>query len=100
MKTTVTLALAALTIGFAAPVMAEAVDVSTLTCEAVSTMDKDTVGALLMWMDGYTGGTVEDATFDPERLGQNVDDAIAACGADASRSLLEVMQEVSIETAE
>lgn len=100
MKTTVSLALAALTLGIAAPAIAEPVDIASLTCEAMASMDKETGTALLMWMDGYTGGVVEDSSFDPDRLNTNIDDTIAACQADASRSVLEVMQEVSIEPAE
>lgn len=100
MKLTAKLALAALSLGLAAPAFAEAVDVATLTCEGMATMDKETGTALLMWMDGYTGGSVEDTSFDPDRLNTNIADTVAACEADPTRSVLEVMKEVSIAPAE
>ena len=89
------IALCALTLGVAAPALAEPIDIATITCEGFAALDAQTKGALLMWMDGYTGGVNEDSTFDLERLGVNTADADAACTADPSRSLLEVMTEVT-----
>lgn len=87
-------ALCALTLGFAAPAFAEAFDVASLTCTDFAALDDETKGALIMWMDGYTGGVNADSTFDLERLKVNATDADAACTADPTRSLLEVMNEV------
>lgn len=88
-------ALCALTLGVSAPAMAEPIDIANISCEGFITLDEQTKGALLMWMDGYTGGINEDTTFDLERLGVNTADAASACEADPSRSLLEVMTEVT-----
>ncbi len=87
-------ALCALTLGVAAPALAEPVDIAAITCTDFATLDDETKGALIMWMDGYTGGINDDSTFDMERLGVNATDADAACTADPSRSLLDVMTEV------
>lgn len=89
------IALCALTLGVAAPAMAEPIDIANITCTDFAALDDQTKGALIMWMDGYTGGINEDSTFDMERLGVNATDADAACTADPSRSLLEVMTEVT-----
>lgn len=97
MKSTVKLALAALTLGFAAPAFAEPIDMGVATCAEITALDGETIRALLLWMDGYTGGVAGDATLDFERLDTNIADASAACDADPTRSLLEVMQEVSLE---
>lgn len=88
-------ALCALTLGVAAPAVAEPIDIANITCEGFASLDEQTKGALIMWMDGYTGGINEDSTFDLERLGVNAADADAACSADPTRSLLEVMTEVT-----
>ncbi len=87
--------LCALTLGVAAPALAEPIDIANITCESFAGLDDETKGALIMWMDGYTGGINEDSTFDLERLGVNAADADAACAADPTRSLLEVMTEVT-----
>ena len=89
------LALCALALGAAAPAMAEPIDIAAITCTDFASLDDDTKGALIMWMDGYTGGINEDSTFDMERLGINAADADAACTADPTRSLLDVMTEVT-----
>ncbi len=88
------IALCAMTMGFAAPAFAEAIDIANITCTSFAELDADTKGALIMWMDGYTGGVNADSSFDLERLKVNAADADAACTADPSRSLLEVMNEV------
>lgn len=94
MKKTSMLVAAALGFGFALPAFAEPIDLGTATCGEIAALDGDTIGTLLMWMDGYTGGVAGDSTFDAERLKVNITDASAACDADPSRPLLEVMQEV------
>lgn len=94
MKTTSILALAALGFGLALPAHAEPIDLAAATCGEIAALDGDTIGTILMWMDGYTGGVAGDSTFDAERLKVNITDASAACEADPSRPLLEVMQEV------
>lgn len=95
MTTFTKIALCALTLGIAAPALAEPIDIANITCEGFAGLDDQTKGALIMWMDGYTGGINEDSTFDLERLGVNAADADAACAADPSRSLLDVMTEVT-----
>ena len=94
MATFTRIAVCALSLGLAAPVFAEPFDVVSLTCADFAALDADTKGALIMWMDGYTGGENGDSTFDLERLGVNADDADKLCTADPARSLLEVMSEV------
>ena len=71
MTTFTKIALCALTLGIAAPALAEPIDIANITCEGFAGLDDQTKGALIMWMDGYTGA------------------------ADPSRSLLDVMTEVT-----
>lgn len=87
------IALAVFTLGLATPVVAEPIDLGAATCGEIAAMDKETIGTILMWMDGYTGGLMGDSTFDAERLQTNIDDAAALCEADPDRSLLDAMKE-------
>lgn len=88
------IALCAVSLTFAAPAFAESFDVATLSCTDFAALPADTKGVLIMWMDGYTGGINGDSSLDLDRLQVNATDADAACSADPSRSLLDVMTEV------
>ena len=91
------LALAALAMTLAAPAFAQSVDVGTATCGEFATLDADTMGTVLLWIDGYTGGVAGDSTLDIDRLKQNISDAMEICARDPSKPVLDAMQEVSLE---
>lgn len=97
MKLTAKLSMAALVLGLAAPAMAQSMDVATATCADLVAADADSQGAILLWIDGYTGGVAGDTTLDLTRLEQNVTDAMAICAEDPTKSILEAMQAVSLE---
>ncbi len=90
------LALAALAMTLAAPAFAQSFDVATATCGDVASMDADTIGTMLLWIDGFTGGVAGDTTLDLDRLQQNVTDAMTLCAADPAKPVLEAMAEVSL----
>ena len=55
------LALAALAVTLAAPAFAQSFDVATATCGEFAALDADTMGTMLLWIDGYTGGVAGDS---------------------------------------
>lgn len=81
-------------VGFsAAPAKAETVDIATLKCADVKNMDADAGAVMITWIDGYMGGRAEDTRFDTDRMGQNIDAAIKACGEDDQQSLMSVIKD-------
>ena len=95
MKTKLTLA--ALAVTLAAPAFAQSFDVATATCGEFAALDADTMGTMLLWIDGYTGGVAGDTTLDLDRLKQNITDAMALCAEDPAKPVLDAMSEASLE---
>lgn len=87
-KTVAALVVAILSGGMAS---AQSVDISTITCADLDSMDADTVTALLFWVDGYQGGAAGDTSFDLDRLKTNIDGAAAACMADPATTVLDAL---------
>ena len=90
MKTILLGCAAALALGTAA--IAQTADISTITCADLSTMQPDGITTLMFWIDGYMGGQAEDPTFDLERLGANIDGAVALCAESPDLTVMEVLQ--------
>lgn len=91
------LALAALAVTLAAPAFAQSFDVATATCGDFASMDADTMGTMLLWIDGYTGGVAGDTTLDLDRLKQNITDAMELCAKDPAKPVIDAMSEVSLQ---
>ncbi len=72
---------------------AQSMDVSTVTCADLATMEPDGITTLLFWIDGYMGGAAEDATFDLDRLMTNIDGALAMCADNADSTVMEVLEQ-------
>ncbi|WP_225026550.1 HdeA/HdeB family chaperone [Xinfangfangia pollutisoli] len=85
------LALALATPLFAGMAAAEAVDVNTITCADLATIDAEGVTALMFWVDGYLGGVAGDTNFDLERLKANIDGAAALCTSSPDASLIDLI---------
>jgi hypothetical protein len=80
MKKLFALAAAAATLAIAStPSRADAIDMSTITCENLMSMKQDEVSFVLIWVQGYMAGTNDDASMDPEVLGKSVTDTVAYC---------------------
>ena len=71
--------------------LAQSADISTITCADLATMDQDGITALLFWLDGYMGGQAEDPTFDLDRLGTNIDGAIALCQQSPDSTVMDAL---------
>jgi acid stress chaperone HdeB len=60
---------------FTLPARAEIVDLATVKCSELTTMDKEELGTLFIWMLGYSGGQTGTTTLDlsaMETLGTGV----------------------------
>ena len=90
MKTILLGCAATLVLGTAA--LAQTADISTITCADLAAMDADGITTLMFWIDGYMGGMAEDPTFDLERLGANIDGAVALCSESPDLTVMEVLQ--------
>jgi len=93
MKNTLKIAFTAVCLCAAAPVFAETVDVSVVTCEDANSMDANTVTMLIFFIDGYTGGEAGDPVFDAVRLTADIEKVAAACAADPAKTVMDAMKE-------
>ena len=87
------LALAGVLSFTATPAFAESLDIATIKCSDVASMDAETVGIILSWTDGFLGGRADDTSFDLDRFSANADAAIKACGEDPNKGLLSILKE-------
>jgi acid stress chaperone HdeB len=60
--------MAAATLIGAVAVSAQVVDLSTITCKQFIESDKDTIGSLLMWLDGYYTHNDAPAVIDFDKM--------------------------------
>lgn len=87
------LSLAAALAFTAIPANAESIDIATIKCSDIASMDAESVALLLAWTDGFLGGRADDTSFDLNRFNANADDAVKACGEDPSKGLLSILKE-------
>ncbi|WP_159082459.1 HdeA/HdeB family chaperone [Paragemmobacter aquarius] len=80
-----------LALGAGGAVQAGTFDVSKVTCGELTALPEDQMNKLLFWMDGYMGGAAEDVTYDDERLQQNMDAALSACGGTPDATVMELL---------
>lgn len=96
MKKFLALTISAATLAIAsAPVRAEPVDMSTITCSALMGMKQDEISFVLIWVQGYMAGTEEETSMDPDALGKSVTDTVTYCGENAEMSVMNATKEVS-----
>lgn len=70
----------AFSLAAALPTRAEVIEMSTIKCSDIATMNADDGGALLIWLHGHYGGKVGDTTIDMEPFeaaGKDIGDACA-----------------------
>jgi hypothetical protein len=91
MKTTFKIAVAALTLGVAAPAMAQQIDISTVTCGDAAAMPADALIMTIAFIDGYTGGEVGNTILDVDRLNSDLILVEGACAADPALTLMNAM---------
>ncbi|MDQ6433054.1 HdeA/HdeB family chaperone [Mesorhizobium sp. LHD-90] len=79
----------------ATPASSEPVDMSTITCAQLLSMKPDEVSFILTWVAGYTAGTAEELSMDPDVLGKTVSDTVTYCQENSEMSVLNAVKEVS-----
>lgn len=85
-------ATASLIVLMALPASAQTLDIATLKCSDVASMEADEVGLVLAWIDGYLGGRADDTRFDISRFEDNGEAAAKACEKDPDAGLLTVVK--------
>jgi acid stress chaperone HdeB len=80
-----------------APLRAEPVDMSTITCENLLSMQQDEISFVLIWVQGYTAGANDDSSMDPDVLGKSVTDTVTYCQANGSTSVMNAVKAVAEE---
>ena len=81
-------------LALAGPGFTQSVDVSTITCNDLVSMDQDGITTLLFWIDGYMGGAADDASFDLDRLGANIDGALGLCENNPDMAVMDALMRV------
>ena len=72
---------------------AQSADVSSIQCSALATMDTDGITTLMFWIDGFTGGLAQDPTFDLDRLGKNIEGAMAICANNPDMTVMDALHQ-------
>jgi acid stress chaperone HdeB len=81
-------------IGFATPASAETIDLATVKCSELATMNQDDAGFLFTWLLGYAGGQAGTTTMDltaMESLGTKIGEY---CGANPDVGILSAATEI------
>ena len=87
-------ALAAALVLPAAPSRAEVIDLSTMTCKKFIESEKDEIGMILTWLDGWYKGDQDDAVIDTHEFEQNAKKLGAYCGANPNIGLITASRKV------
>jgi len=75
-----TLFLSAALAAFAlAPVRAEMLDMSTVTCSQLGDLGEDNGAFFLIWLDGWLAGQADSTTFDPDDLNDQIEGIATLC---------------------
>ena len=74
-----------------------AMDLATITCEAVLKSDKkdeEGMGLILMWIAGYHAGTHSDSVFDSDAFTKSMTEIGEKCGQNPKLGLMTVSDQV------
>lgn len=69
------------------------IDMSTVTCAALLSMNQDEVSFTLIWVAGYLAGTEEETSMDPDLLGSHVGRTVEYCKEHQEMSVLIAAEE-------
>lgn len=84
----------AATVTLAAPVRAQQLDLSTITCKDFVTSDKDTIALILMWMEGYYSDSDAKPIVDFDKMKDNGQRLGEYCGKNPGHSLITASDDV------
>jgi acid stress chaperone HdeB len=72
------------------------VDVRDLTCEDLMEQDEETIGIMLMWLDGYLSGVTGDTSFSIDNLNAFGESIGAACAKSPEAKILDTAKIIGI----
>ncbi len=79
------------------PTGKEAIDIATMTCEAVLKSDKkdeEGLGLILMWMAGYHAYNNDDTVFDSEQFSKDAEEIGKYCAENPETSFFKASEEI------
>ncbi len=76
------------------PAQAQQIDLSTVTCKDFMASDKQTLGLVLMWLEGYYGDTDAKPIVDFDKMKRNGGKLGEYCGKNPGHSLITAADEV------
>ena len=76
------------------PAKAQQLDLSTVTCKDFVTADKDTIGLILMWIEGFYADQDAKPIVDFDKMKQNGARLGEYCGKNPSHSLITAADDV------
>jgi acid stress chaperone HdeB len=97
MKSYRLIALAALTMVLASPVIAAEVDMTTLTCKEVSAMKTAKVAAVAAWVSGFIHGKKNSAMLDTDKLIDGVGKVKDICDKTPDATLAKAIELMSTQ---
>jgi len=82
------------TILLAAPASAQVVDLSAITCQQFLDSGKETIGYIMMWLDGYYTGEDDPAVVDFDKMKERGEKLGDYCAQNPTHGLLTAADEV------
>ena len=77
-----------------APAAAQVVDLSTIKCKDFLDSNKETIGYIMMWLDGYFTGEDDPAVVDFDKMKQHGEKLGEYCAKNPTHGLLTAAEEV------
>jgi len=76
------------------PASSQVVDLSTIQCKEFLDSSKETIGYIMMWLDGYFTGEDDPAVVDFDRMKQKGEKLGQYCAKNPTHGLLAAAEEV------
>lgn len=71
-------------------------DMKEMTCKELITMDEDSAGVMLMWLDGYLSGITGDTTFDGKEFGSFAGSLGEFCAKNPDSKVLDASKKLGV----
>jgi acid stress chaperone HdeB len=82
-------------IGFISPAVAMEMDMSTMTCKDIASMDSDTKLAVIIWMSGYAHGKSNNAKIDSTKMHDNALKIVDFCKKDPNATIMSGLEQLN-----
>lgn len=71
-------------------------DMQDLTCKELIEMDAETMGMMLMWLDGYLSGVTGDTKFDSDQFGDFAGSLGKHCGENPADKVVDASHKLGV----